>query len=870
MRRLILLVGSVTLCVPASALQFDVPVLGGLDGVLNTSMTLGAAMRMQRRANDLVGKANLDPSICGVREDGTNFNSCQGINQSDIGPAQALATGLGQFTPNADDGNWNYDQYDLFQAPFKITQDLTLEGDGYGIFSRWLYFYDFVNNDFTEFHPNRLNCTGPNPEDCTPATGPDALGLPVPLTSATYGPGEVVRNKRTNPEALRQAGSDFQLLDLFLYTDIELPWGNDLSLKIGRQSVAWGESTLLVLGSLNSSNPVNANNFFRIGFTPEEVFTPINTLYATTNITDNLAVETYYQLEWQPLEAPTPGTFLSFTDVGTNNVVNFASISFGGPAEDPFGIGAPLNNPLSGLTDSTTTIYKRPDNEARDSGQYGISFKYYAENLNNGTDLGFYFMNYHSKLPFGSFFASDLSCARTHPNNPTGGPQSATGMDANSLPSLLLACPNLPLVDDALNSNLGALGVPEVLDLLGQSVGSITDGLSGLLPLDAINGGLQLIGTGEITDAVPLDTVQFVLDYPEDIRMYGMSFNTAFGDLSLQGEFAYRPNMPVQVDLEDLTFAALGPTLTSCHRSLATDAPAGSLPCGSVLQGLPDPLSQSGPNTFNLIPPTFLNENGNGGDAPSVQRSFPSFISSYRGQTVGENTPNGYIRGFERIQALQFTLGATYILGGTQNPIGADQIILLFEAGANRLLNGPERWDYQIEAPATFRHASAGAFDPNNQAFVDDGSVLTAEQARQARMSAPGCFPGICVGSNASGPTNPYDGGDGLRFNPQQESNSYTTTSAWGYRVIGIVRYESVLPGISIEPFFIVSHDVNGISPGPGENFIEGRKQFYLNVQTRYKSAWSLNTGYSWYTGGGSQNLLRDRDFAAVFVKYQF
>ncbi|MGB1558683.1 MAG: DUF1302 family protein, partial [Oceanococcaceae bacterium] len=425
---------------------------------------------------------------------------------------------------------------------------------------------------------------------------------------------------------------------------------------------------------------------------------------------------------------------------------------------------------------------------------------------------------------------------------------------AFNLQTLLLACPNLPLAEAITDNNLFGLG-DALLDPAGDAVLAISSIVGDLLPIGVIEDGLQLLGTGPVSDAVPLDTVGFMLEYPEDIRMYGMSFNTALGEISLQGELAYRPNMPVQVDAEDLTFAALGPTLTSCHRALGQN-PGTAQPCATApLPGFPELASQSGDNTFLLIPATGQNPNGDGGDGPSVQRSFPSFISSYRGITVGENEPNGYIRGYERVQSLQFNLGATYILGKTQNPIGADQIILLFEGGANRLLNAPERWLYQIEAPGTFRHASGGVVDEDTLA-PEGGESATAQQAR---LDAPGCYEGICVA-----------GTDGLRFNPQQETGSYTTTSAWGYRVIGIVRYESILPGISIQPFFILAHDVNGISAGPGENFVEGRKQFYLNIETRYKSAWSLNTGYGWFTGGGSQNMLRDRDFASLYVRYQF
>ncbi len=841
------------------AIQFELDYGEGISGSLNTSATLGAAMRMQHRSSDLLGKANLVPSLCGTRTvaarggEQINFNSCQGINQNDILPAQALSGisedigagpldgigNIGQFTPNADNGNWNYERYDLIQAPLKVTQDLSMTYDDYGFFGRWLYFYDFVNNDFQEYHPNRLQAGSPALE------GP---ALAYPGAPNTYGGAEApFYDQRTDPEVLRQIGSDFQLMDAYVYGYAPLPGDRELTLKLGRQSLSWGESTLLVINSVNQSNPVNANNLFRTGFVPEEVFTPVGMLYASTGITDNLSIEAYYQYEWDPVEAPAAGGFFSTVDVGTNNSGgDIASISFGGPAEDPQRVGTPLNNPLSGLTDSTTSILRRRDNEASDSGQFGVAFKYFAEDFNNGTDFGFYFMNYHSKLPFGSFFASDLSCARTHPADGADGDATGSnnGVDAFNTGTLALACPNLPLAD-ALGS---ALMADQVLDSVGGPLSDVSAQLGGLTGIEE---GLQLLGSGPVTDAVPLDTVEFQLEYPENLKLYGISFNTTAGDLSIQGEVAYRPNMPVQVDAEDLTFAALGPTLTSCHRVLHPDYG------GNVCEDSSGQLSQSGENTFNLIPPEGSNSTGNGGDAPSVQRSYPAFITSYRGITLGENDPNGYIRGWEHVKALQYNLGATYILGKTDNPIGADQVIMFFEVGASHILNMPENHLYQIEAPATFRHASAGVVDQDALAPVDESSTQAEWEA--ARMSAPGCFPGICVA-----------GTDGMRFNPQQETNSYTDGFSWGYRVIGILRYESIAPGISLQPFIIMAHDVKGIAPGPGENFIEGRKNFIINFEIRYKNNWAFFPGYAWWTGGGSQNLLRDRDFSQFYVRYQF
>ena len=88
--------------------------------------------------------------------------------------------------------------------------------------------------------------------------------------------------------------------------------------------------------------------------------------------------------------------------------------------------------------------------------------------------------------------------------------------------------------------------------------------------------------------------------------------------------------------------------------------------------------------------------------------------------------------------------------------------------------------------------------------------------------------------------------------------------------MISIIKYESVLPAISLQPFIIWSHDVSGTSPGPAENFVERRKSVIANFETRYKDFASFTLGYTWFFGGGENNMLRDRDFAQAFVKLQF
>lgn len=76
-------------------------------------------------------------------------------------------------------------------------------------------------------------------------------------------------------------------------------------------------------------------------------------------------------------------------------------------------------------------------------------------------------------------------------------------------------------------------------------------------------------------------TATYFAEYPEDIKLYGLSFNTAGpAGVALQGEYSYRSNQPVQYATPELLLAALGaPNLIT---GLAT---APTVPNGTYIQG---------------------------------------------------------------------------------------------------------------------------------------------------------------------------------------------------------------------------------------------------------------------------------------------
>src|SRR5690349_9237172 len=101
--RLLLSLIPAALCFLASdafALSFEVDGPGGepIKGTSNTTMTMGAAWRMEERADDLVGKSNLNPDLCGRPNGKLYYQSCQGLFRTQIFPAERLVNAPGQFS----------------------------------------------------------------------------------------------------------------------------------------------------------------------------------------------------------------------------------------------------------------------------------------------------------------------------------------------------------------------------------------------------------------------------------------------------------------------------------------------------------------------------------------------------------------------------------------------------------------------------------------------------------------------------------------------------------------------------------------------------------------------------------------------------
>ncbi|QJD59196.1 DUF1302 domain-containing protein [Pseudomonas sp. gcc21] len=71
----------------------------------------------------------------------------------------------------------------------------------------------------------------------------------------------------------------------------------------------------------------------------------------------------------------------------------------------------------------------------------------------------------------------------------------------------------------------------------------------------------------------------YFLEYPEDVRLYGVSFQTNIAGMPVSGEFSYRPNLPMQIAGSDVSRTILQLGVDNTHRGLV------GLPTGSYIRG---------------------------------------------------------------------------------------------------------------------------------------------------------------------------------------------------------------------------------------------------------------------------------------------
>ncbi|MGY4816886.1 DUF1302 domain-containing protein [Pseudomonas chlororaphis subsp. piscium] len=301
------------------------------------------------------------------------------------------------------------------------------------------------------------------------------------------------------------AGRNAEILDAYVYGNWEVA-GRPLTARLGRQVFNWGES-LFYRGGVNTTNPVDASAFHLPGSEVKEVLMPLEALSFNLGLTENLSMDAFYQWNWKETRIDPVGTFYGSTDLfadGGNTaytpVRSLANPAFQSLYRQLAGahVAGLQGTDYLGANGVIKAASVGPDINAKNDGQFGVAFRYMAESLNS-TEFGFYFVNYHAKEP----------SVAAHVNG------AYSGVNLDQLAALGGFGSYNQLAAAARGGNAAA----------AQALGLV----NGASVVDLTN---QLVAQRE---------------YPEDIRMLGVSFNTNVGNATVFGELAYRPNLPIGV-----------------------------------------------------------------------------------------------------------------------------------------------------------------------------------------------------------------------------------------------------------------------------------------------------------------------------------
>jgi hypothetical protein len=124
-----------------------------------------------------------------------------------------------------------------------------------------------------------------------------------------------------------------------------------------------------------------------------------------------------------------------------------------------------------------------------------------------------------------------------------------------------------------------------------------------------------------------------------------------------------------------------------------------------------------------------------------------------------------------------------------------------------------------------------------------------------------------------NGPNTPVSGNPNYPNTAPQDvqQGGFPTKFSWGYRLRVSADYLAAIGPVNLSPSLSFAQDINGISPGPGPgNFVAGRKAVDVGLRATYQNAWAADISYTSYFGGKGQDLLSDRDFVALNIKYSF
>ena len=742
---------------------------------------------------------------------------------------------------NGNDGDLNYDR-GLVSNTSKFTTDFDL---GYGNFGAFLRLNGFL--DFENEHGERAR---------------------TPLSD----------------EAKERVGQDIILLDAYLTGAFDV--GNvAIDLRLGSHVLNWGESTFIQNG-INAINPFDVSKLRLPGSELREGLLPVPMVSASVALSDTLSMEGFYQLDWEKTWIDPVGSYFSVTDYvgpGAEKAVvalpgldlgdmgltpqnnRFTPIlgELGIPSECVFpSPGAMLGGCAQGRTfqpddeflSNFLIVPRHADRTPDDAGQWGVALRYFAEELNS-TDFGFYYMNYHSRLPVVSGHTGtreDAVAGLSHVLGLAGkvGADTGAALTGLAIGAALIdpvnPAPARAIVQAAAGTQAGGMVVQNAI---GAALMNPTS--------DAAQSIVQALVTAGALDAANA----------RDPAAIQAALGGAAGAQAAAGAVLMNPETVGAVISAAPDAAAAA--LFSANPDVAAEIQRAAAEAGGQVAKLAVPIGidKYAENAYYFI--EYLE------DIQLMGVSFSTEVGTTGWALQGEYSfrPDAPLQLAERKVFANALAPFNDCLAAAAAP-GAPPT-----AGPDCIAAKAAAGDYDSDAPGRgyilrdMSQAQVTATKVFGPVLGSDSGAFVSEVAVLSVHNMPG-GKGISTTDTDGNPNPAFANAlpiESPAGEPDADPFTYTSdadATSWGYRLATRLDYNNAIGAVNLFPYLQFQHDVGGNSPSPSGSFVEGRTAVTLGLRAGYLSRWEADLNFTAY--GGSQNELHDRDFISATVKYSF
>jgi len=613
------------------------------------------------------------------------------------------------------------------------------------------------------------------------------------------------------------------------------------------------------------------------------------------------------------LASSSAGTFITSSMTNTTDVALVAN-AYANVADANFNQSATVD-----FYPARTGLFKDPSN----SGQYGLKWSKYLDGVGTGVDIGLYYANYHSKVPYiqfkmpGNVFANDILGAYLLAAADWGGDDlsqlgvtqnaagaydlesaaGATSEGANGMQQLHRALTNAAFSIGLCDAVLGG-GMRTAMGYDGTNTRGFVDGMvmranfgvqleSGEVVHDdsacsltasddgsATTATTALLGTGARLFAAvsPMGFIEYQGIFPEDNQIMGASFNTNIGSVTVQGEVAYRPDFPLATGAGD-QIQQLNDN-NGANDALAMVAIAGveAVSAANVtshiatVNGVLAALGATGPTC----------------DSGTTCTDYYDMITSHRRSTLGSvldanlnNTTDltadfYYSRPYIEYDTWSGTLGTTASFPAS-HPVtvglGADSSALLTELGFV-YVDGMDDANNGYVARSGFNEGATAGTDKCLGTFgVIRDAMLASAGAALAPQYNTLAGAGSALTNVGTGVVDALFGNGGYC-----EDNPGADDFAMTYRLLGTATYNNINnTAWALSPSLVVSHDFMGFAPASLGGFAEDSMTLSLGTSLT-KGSMSVSGSYVNYLdlGDDYSNLSEDKDYLSMSVSYAF